>query len=143
MAFRRDWFTNMQQEMERLLDDFSRRKPPSHQFRLRGWEPPVDVTETDTQVVLLVELAGVSKEQVELVVERNTLLLRGRRREGPHSPKRSCHRLEIYWGPFERVVPLPAPVLPEATRATFADGILEVVLAKARPQPVHMIVTEV
>jgi HSP20 family protein len=143
MAFRRDWFTNMQQEMERLLDDFSRRKPPSHQFRLRGWEPPVDVTETDTQVVVLVELSGVSKEQVDLVVERNTLLLRGRRREGPHSPKRSCHRLEIYWGPFERLVPLPTPVQPKATQATFENGMLKIVLTKAKLHPVQLIVKEV
>lgn len=143
MAIRRDWFTNMQQEMERLLDDFSRRKPPSHQFRLRGWEPPVDVTETDTQVVVLVELSGVSKEQVDLVVERNTLLLRGRRREGPHSPKRSCHRLEIYWGPFERLVPLPTPVQPKATQATFENGMLKIVLTKAKLHPVQLIVKEV
>ncbi len=142
MAFRREWFTNMQQEMERLLDDFSRRKPPSHQFRLRGWEPPVDVTETDTQVVVLVELAGLSKEQVELVVERNTLLIRGRRQEGPHSPKRNYHRLEIYWGPFERVVPLPTPVQPKATQAIFGDGMLKIVLTKAKLHPVQLMVKE-
>jgi HSP20 family protein len=133
----------MQQEMERFIDDFSRRKPPAHQFRLRGWEPAVDVTETETQVVVLVELAGLSQEQVELVVERNTLRVRGRRQEGPHSTKRSCHRLEIYWGPFERVVPLPAPVQPGSTQATFADGMLEIVLTKAKLHPVQLMVKEV
>ncbi|MEE9202609.1 MAG: Hsp20/alpha crystallin family protein [Dehalococcoidia bacterium] len=143
MAFRRDWFTTMQQEVERFIDDFSRRKPPSHQFRLRGWEPAVDVIETETQVVVLVELAGIRKGQVEMAVERNTVRVRGRRQEDPHSPKRSCHRLEIYWGPFERVVPLPTPVQPEATQATFEDGMLKIVLTKAKLHPARLIVKEI
>lgn len=140
MAFRRDWFTTMHQEVERLMDDFSRRKPPSLQFRLRAWEPAVDVTETDTQVVVLVELAGVRREDVELAVDRNTLLVRGQRPEGQHTCKRSCHRLEIYWGPFERVVPLPAPVHPEATHAVFRDGMMEIVLTKVKPRTVPLII---
>lgn len=143
MAFRRDWFTTMQQEVERLIDDFSRRKPPAHQFRLPGWEPAVDVSETDTQVVVLLELAGVSKGQVEMAVERSTLRVRGRRQEARPSTRRSCHRLEIYWGPFERVVPLPAPVQPEATQATFEDGMLKIVLTKAKLRPARLIVKEI
>lgn len=141
MAFRRDWFTNMQQEMERFIEDFSRRKPPSSQFSLRAWEPAVDVAETETEVVVLVELAGVKWEAVELVVERNTLRVRGQRPEGQHGSKRKCHRLEIYWGPFERVVPLPTPVRPQATQAAFKDGMLEIVLAKIKPRTVPLIVT--
>lgn len=140
MAFRRDWFTTMPQEVERLIDDFSRRKPPSLQFRLRAWEPAVDVTETETQVVVLVELAGVRREDVELAVDRNTLLVRGQRPEGQHTGKRSCHRLEIYWGAFERVVPLPTPVHPEATQAVFRDGMMEIVLTKVKPRTVPLII---
>ncbi|MDP6511247.1 MAG: Hsp20/alpha crystallin family protein [Dehalococcoidia bacterium] len=143
MSFRRDWFSTMHQEMERLLDDFSRRKPPTHQFRPSGWEPAVDVTETDTHVNVLVELAGVKKQHVEIAVDRNTLRLRGRRQEVAPNANRSCHRLEIIWGPFERVIPLPAAVVPEETQATFKDGMLEAVLIKVKLRSVQLMVREV
>lgn len=134
MAMLRDWFgelTFVHQEMERLLDDFSRRKPPPCQFSLRIWEPAVDVCETSTQVIVTVELAGVSRDNLEVKVDRQKLYLRGERGEPNQEERCSCHRLEIYWGPFERTVPLPCPVEADSARATFHSGLLEVTLSKS------------
>lgn len=135
MLTQRDWIGELNfvhQEMERLLDDFSRRKPPPFQFGFHIWEPAVDVCEREREVVVTVELAGVSKENLELKVDRYHLYLKGERREGSQQEKHSCHRLEIYWGPFERTVPLPSPVEPETAHASFQDGLLEIVLSKFR-----------
>lgn len=141
MQWRRDLFSELDlvhQEMERLLEDFSRRKPPTFQFGFRSWEPAVDVGETDTEIVVVAELAGVKEEQLELIVKPTSLYIRGEREQANPGQKRSCHRLEIYWGPFERLVPLPATVDPEAGRATFQDGMLKVVLPKVESRWVRV-----
>lgn len=140
MPWRQDWFSELtvvHQEMERFLEDFSRRKPPPD-FGFRPWEPAADVAEMESEIVVTVELAGVRQEDLELLVEPRHLYLRGERMEPNPGPKRSCHRLEIYWGPFERLIPLPSPVDPSAVQATFRGGVLTVLLPKAEGRRVNI-----
>ncbi len=127
-----DWLTSvqsMQKEMERWLNYLGSSKPPSGRFA-RMWEPAVDVYETATEVVVLMELAGVKQSDIEVVVEDNTLVVRGQRRDATPGAKKTYYQMEIHRGPFERGVLLPAEVDPNRTRASFEDGILEVVLPK-------------
>ena len=58
----------MQRQMERLLDYLGSSKPPMVHFA-RMWEPAVDVYETEENIVVLVELAGVKQDRLEVVVE--------------------------------------------------------------------------
>ncbi|MBI4287571.1 MAG: Hsp20/alpha crystallin family protein [Chloroflexi bacterium] len=132
--FPKDWLTTMDawhREMERLLDDYSKRKPPSGQFSPLYWEPSIDVYESDDSFTILVELCGVHKDDIELTVEGDNLLIKGLRRRQTQIEGAHCQRLEIYWGDFERLVPLSCPVDPDSARATAEDGILEIVLDKA------------
>lgn len=134
MEFRDDWLNNvrsMQWEMERLLDYFGSSKPPSVHFA-RIWGPAIDVYETETEVVVLVELAGVKRDEIEIVVGGNTLVIRGERGEVSLRGKRTYYQMEIHRGPFERNIQLPTTVDPEKTRASYEDGLLEIVLTKIR-----------
>ena len=138
----KDWFTTMdtmQREMERLLDDFSRRKPPPAQFSSLSWAPAVDIYESEDKLTVLVELGGVHGEDIELTVDGHNLIIRGTRKHQPFESAGICQQLEIYWGPFERVVPLPSTVDPEAVRASVKDGILEMVMPKAHRDSVRQI----
>ncbi len=131
-----DWLSDvqgMQKEMERLLDYLGSSKPPSVHFA-RMWEPAVDVYETATEVVVLVELAGVKESDIEIVVNDNSVLIRGQRKEGALREKRKYYQMEIHRGPFQRSILLPARVDTNKTKASFENGILEIVLTKVQQE---------
>ena len=137
VGFRRDWFiqiNTMQREMERLLEHFASSKPPMVQFSPQVWEPAIDVYETDEEIVVVAELAGVREENIEIVVDRNTLVIRGDRNTALPSGQRICHQLEIASGPFLRNITLPTPVEPEQTRASYQDGFVRINLPKVRAE---------
>lgn len=72
------------------------------------WEPPVDVLETETAVLIHVALPGVDPEKVEAMIEDGQLVVRGRRVLPPEMRRAVIHRLELPQGRFERRIPLPA-----------------------------------
>jgi HSP20 family molecular chaperone IbpA len=71
------------------------------------WEPPVDVLETEREVLVLVALPGVDPARVEAAVENGELVVRGRRVLPPELQRAVIHRLELPQGRFERRIPLP------------------------------------
>jgi HSP20 family molecular chaperone IbpA len=73
-----------------------------------GWEPPVDVLETDEGLLIVVALPGVRPDEMEIVVGRRDLLVRGTRRWPGLRQPAVVHRLELPHGRFERSLPLPA-----------------------------------
>jgi HSP20 family protein len=97
-------------------------------------EPAVDVYDTDDQVVVLVELSGIADQEVEISVEGRVFTLRGERLARQGHPGRLYSQMEICFGPFERVLTLPAEVDADGARASYLDGFLEITLPKARRQ---------
>ena len=96
-------------------------------------EPSVDVYETDHEVVVVLEVAGIRAEDVELEVEGCTLSVRGERKSAREGPKREYRQIEIPCGPFQRELLLPADVNPDAAQTVYKDGMLQVSLPKASP----------
>ena len=93
------------------------------------WEPPVDVYEDKSQIVIVVALPGVSAERIEVSIESGTLVIRAESRVlfgGPHC---EIKRLEIPYGRFERRIALPTVPLEPGTRQ-WADGCLILSLRK-------------
>jgi HSP20 family protein len=72
------------------------------------WEPPIDVLETDKEILILVALPGVNPDQVEAVIEDGTLVVSGRRVLPIELRNARIHRLELPQGRFERRIALPA-----------------------------------
>jgi HSP20 family protein len=73
----------------------------------RGWEPPVDVLETETGLLVVVALPGVRRDDMEIVIGVGELLVRGTRRWPPLQQPVRVHRVELPHGQFERRLPLP------------------------------------
>ncbi len=131
--FRKDWFMyidTMQQQMERFLQHFSSSKPPAAQFLPCVWEPAINVYEAEQSVIVLIELAGVSQDDVEVLVDGNNFIVRGERQEVRPDPQGTYHRLEICCGPFQREIPLPVTVDADRSEAVYRDGFLEITLPK-------------
>ena len=96
-------------------------------------EPAADVYETAEEVIVLVEIAGISGEEIELDLDGRTLVIRGQRRPLPAKPRRTYSQMEIAHGAFKRELLLPSEVDAEHAAAAYKDGVLEVVLPKAGP----------
>jgi HSP20 family molecular chaperone IbpA len=95
------------------------------------WEPPVDVLETEREVLILAALPGVDPDAVETVIEDGTLVLRGVRVLPRELEVAVIHRLELPQGCFERRVALPAGRY-DGVRRISANGCVLVSLHKAR-----------
>lgn len=104
---------------------------------LRQWLPPTDVSETPDAVTLRLEVPGLTRDQIKIAVENNTLTVRGEKVQETSSENESFHRTERSFGAFERTFTLPAHVDADNVKATLQDGVLVITLprreeAKAR-----------
>jgi HSP20 family protein len=127
----RNWMWSEACEMlaraERLHREFF--TPAATAGRQPAWEPPVDVFETDQEVLVLVALPGVSSEQVEAAIDGGNLLVRATRVFPPELRAAVVHRLELPQGRLERRVRLPAGRYGTVSRSTI-DGCLVIALQK-------------
>jgi HSP20 family protein len=96
-----------------------------------GWEPPVDVLETDRELIVIVALPGVQAGQVDLVAGSGELAIVGNRPLPPCLQLARVHRMELPYGRFERRVILPAGEY-ELSRREMADGCLTIVMRKVQ-----------
>jgi HSP20 family protein len=105
-------------------------RPVGLRERQPAWEPPVDILETDLEVVALIALPGVDVEKAEAVIDDEHLVIAGTRTYPPVLRTAVIHRLELPQGRFYRRVRLPAGRYSGVRRAV-ADGCLVITLQKA------------
>jgi HSP20 family molecular chaperone IbpA len=97
-----------------------------------AWEPPVDILETEREVLVLVALPGVNPDRVEASIEEGHLIIAGVRVLPPELQTAVIHRLELPQGRFERCVRLPAGRYSDV-RHCAVDGCLVITLTKKEP----------
>jgi HSP20 family molecular chaperone IbpA len=95
-----------------------------------AWEPPVDVIETDRELLVIAALPGVNPDHVEAAIDRGTLVIAGQRVLPEVLRQAMIHRLELPHGRFQRRVPLP-PGRYESVQLSMNDGCLFISLQKA------------
>lgn len=123
-----DEIMSMRESMDRLFEDFFSRRP-----RTQGplvWQPAVEISETDHEVVVKAELPGIDPKQVEVSVTGDALTLKGEAKSEVEDKSRSFYRRELRYGMFQRTIALPTEVKGDETKATFRHGILEVRVPK-------------
>lgn len=122
----------MQEEMDLLFNQLSNwRKTPAAN---RLWRPPTDVWETDHEVMVLIELAGVKQSEVALTLKDNILTVKGDRKVITNREGCCFRNMEISTGRFERNIFLPETIDPESIKASYRDGFLEITVGKS-PHP--------
>jgi HSP20 family protein len=98
-----------------------------------GWTPPVDLYETATDFILTADLPGLSRDQIDVSVDENRVIIRGERVGGPvDMPCEQFHRVERGHGRFSRSFALPDAVDVSRVSADLKDGILTVRIPKTR-----------
>ena len=96
----------------------------------RTWYPAADVYQTPDGWVIKVELAGVSKADVQIDLEGNELRISGSRKDKSCSTGVSYHQMEITYSSFEKALRFPAPIEGSEVEHTFEDGLLIISLKR-------------
>ena len=92
-----------------------------------GWTPPLDLYQDNDNIVAVVELPGMRKEDIEISLQDGTLTVSGERKD----ETKEGARTERFTGKFRRSVTLPTQVEVKKVNASYKDGILTVTLPKA------------
>jgi HSP20 family protein len=98
------------------------------------WKPRTDVYETDEELIVHMDIAGMRAEEFTVELDDGILKISGERSGMRQQGKRHYHAMEVQIGPFERRFRLPVVVDPASIRATYEQGFLEVRLAKQPPR---------
>ena len=106
---------------ERLHRQFF--QPVAAPIRDVSWEPPVDIAETESEILITIALPGVDRNALRLTVDTGRVLVVGFRRPSAIPRGSRVHRLEIPYGKFERQITFPATRL-HLGQSEFTDGCL-------------------
>lgn len=108
-------------------------------FRVQGWAPVADISESDTEFLIRFEVPGIEDKDLEVAVVGDALVVAGEKREEEETSGEDWHRCERRFGAFRRVIALPKMVEPERARAETGNGILTVrIPKKAGIKPRHI-----
>ena len=118
-----------QRDAERMFRDIVYSRHPASHFSQEPWAPPADLMVSGRTVRVILELAGVPRENVHVRLYGTRLEILGRRAPVSPLPGAHYHRAEIYFGEFRRVIELPWEVDADSVKATYRDGMLEVLLS--------------
>ncbi|MFZ0429557.1 MAG: Hsp20/alpha crystallin family protein [Acidobacteriota bacterium] len=118
---------NIQSTMNRLFDEALGDFFGPTRSRAMGWAPPVEIFETDSELVLLAETPGMDRKDVHISFENGQLTISGERKA---AESRNYHRNERFYGAFERSFQFPGSVDGEKITASLKDGILRIAIPK-------------
>jgi HSP20 family protein len=126
---------NIRELLEMLMSEHT---PVKHSMKMKtslGWEPPMDVFETDTEFVVVMDIAGMDRKDISVFTDGQILRISGVRNEMFPGGKKQFHSLEIHVGPFQRLIAIPVEVQSESVSTHYSNGLLEVRLAKRFDKP--------
>lgn len=133
----------MQEQMNRLLNLSWNQDLAGEDIKEGIWQPAVDIYETEEAIVIKAELPDVDQKDIEVRIEDNTLTLKGERKHEGEVRKENYHRIERYFGGFQRSFSLPATVQQDNVSAVCERGILTITLPKKEETKPKQIKVEV
>lgn len=132
--FGRD-FEGVEQRMEKMLDNIFDEMRPTMFSAEQTWKPPVDIYETAEEIVVLVEIAGMKRKDINVTLENDLLKISGVRPDFSPSAKMKLHQMEIDYGRFQRIVKISLPIDTDSISAKYKEGFLQITLPKKKRKP--------
>ncbi|HEX5983165.1 MAG TPA: Hsp20/alpha crystallin family protein [Solirubrobacterales bacterium] len=122
----------LQGDMNRLFDSFFGRREGAvaSGYGSRRWIPPMDLVETEDNLVLRADLPGVDRDEIEIEVKDGVLTVSGERKAQHEEKREGFHRVERSFGRFSRSLELPKGVEADNIEASYERGVLEVRMPK-------------
>lgn len=94
--------------------------------------PSVEVEETDAHVIVRAEMPGLEKDDFNIQLENDTVVLRGEKKQRQENQDANVHRIETAYGQFHRRIPLPVEVDHDQAEAEYKNGVLTLELPKSQ-----------
>jgi len=130
-----DPFASVDASFNRLLPSLFGQWP---RFSFDGstveWRPSADISETDQEYLIRAEVPAVKKEDVKVTVDRGIITIQGERKQEKEEKSEKHHRVERFYGSFERSFSLPEGVDADAIRCDSKDGVLTVHVPKSKAE---------
>lgn len=121
----------MQEDMDRLFEGFGfgRRGllTPSGEERVE-WMPAIEAFQRGNEFVVRADVPGLSKDDLNVEVGEDTLTIRGERKYDHEEEREGVYRSERSYGSFYRAIPLQEGAVADSAKASFKDGVLEIVM---------------
>jgi HSP20 family protein len=118
----------LQDRVNRLFQETSAGREEG--FTTSSFVPPVDIYETEQNIVLKLEVPGIDQKDLDIRIENNTITVRGERKFESEVKEENFHRVERRYGNFQRSFSLPNTVSTDNVTADYENGILKITLAK-------------
>jgi len=125
------WMRQMQDQVDRAFSHLwsgSTSWGPDASFARSDWSPAIDVFQRGNDLVVRADVPGLSKDDITVDIADDQLMIRGERRWDHEEERDGVFRSERSYGSFQRVVPLPPGAIADSAKATFNNGVLEIVL---------------
>jgi HSP20 family protein len=125
--------TEFRSEVNRLFDSFLREPFDTLSESVASWgrwAPALDVSESDTAIIVRAEVPGVDPNEIDITVTGDRLTISGEKKETVEKKDRDTFHRESRYGSFSRTLPLPAGVDPQQVTAEHANGVLTITLQK-------------
>ena len=131
-------------EMDRFFEDFGLRRgwlgSRGKQDRELGqslWSPQIEIFERNNQLTVCVDLPGVKREDLVVEFTGNVLTIQGERKREHEEEREGLYRSERSYGSFTRVIPLPPGAITDSAKASFNNGVLEIVMQAPSTETRH------
>jgi len=121
-------FDDFRREMDQLMGRFFGTENGGTE--LANWTPRLNLSETENQYEISVDLPGTNPENFNVEIRHGDLWITGERKGEKEEKGKAWHRLERYYGAFRRVVRLGDDVDPENIEAEYKDGVLYISVPK-------------
>lgn len=130
---------SIHRDIDRLFDSFVRGFAPSMFDRFGTGpffeesailKPRVDLSATDQEYLLTVEIPGVSEKDVSVDISANTMTIKGEKKQEKEEKEKNYYRIERSYGSFQRVLSLPEDVDQAGIKASFKNGVLSIAMPR-------------
>ena len=135
--------TSLQDQVNRLFEDSFTRDRSGH-ADMATWAPPVDIYETENELVVKADLPDLQDKDIDVRVENNTLTIRGERKFEKDTNEDNYLRVERAYGSFMRSFSLPNTVSSDSIQAEYRNGVLTLHMAKreeSKPKQIKITVS--
>jgi len=109
---------------------------PMRSQERRQFTPAIDISETEKEIIVRVEITGIDPKDVDVSLAGDTLTIRGEKKDEKEEKGEDFHRVERSFGSFARSFALPRRVRQDKIKADYKDGVLSLRIAKADPEEI-------
>jgi HSP20 family protein len=127
---------SLRADMDRLFSSLFGRGPEEREGL---WAPIVDIEEDNENIMVKAEIPGMKKDDIKVSVQGNMLTITGERKQESEVKEKTYHRVERSYGKFSRTITLPIDVETDKVKASYKDGVLNIILPKPEAvKPKHI-----